>query len=469
MVLALIAILFCLTAQPAQAYLHLTFSVGSTPTPLKWDAARVRWFATDRGAPGVSASQFQTAVASAFGTWEAVPTASIAFQFAGFTAAVPFEDDGISVFGFEDEPELDRVLGATTLRGRHPDAARLSNRMSSSTPSSRGRRRRRGRQGASICSRWRCTRSDISSDSVIRRWARPRFDPKAGAACSRRAPSCSRSRSGRGVTEDRTLQPDDIAGVSDLYPDGDFRDRTGAVAGRVVRNGNGVIGAHIVAFDPKTRRARRRVLARRGRRLSDRGTLARRPRHSRGAAGRCRCRQLLFVARHRRGLPGHLSPATRRRARGRRQRTIRRRGAAQVNSSCVACRCAAGGDAGRAARAQTTEPPLRRLELAAGIGFLGGAPLGDADADLRSGTLHDPYRLFTTSSRVLGATGRGPARGLRSLAPLRIRGACAVRPSGGAHDRGERRRRRSHDRRGRAARSLSDRRRASSSGWTNSV
>jgi hypothetical protein len=57
---------------------------------------------------------------------------------------------------------------------------------------------------------------------------------------------------GRGITADRTLQPDDIAGVSDLYPDGDFDDTTGAISGRVVRNGNGVIGAHVVAFNPKT-------------------------------------------------------------------------------------------------------------------------------------------------------------------------------------------------------------------------
>ncbi len=55
-------------------------------------------------------------------------------------------------------------------------------------------------------------------------------------------------------------------------------------------------------------------------------------------------------------------------------------------------------------RAQSTEPPLRRLEFAVGIGFLGGASLGDADADLRSGTPPDPYRLFETSSRVLGTT-----------------------------------------------------------------
>src|SRR5690606_28784881 len=57
---------------------------------------------------------------------------------------------------------------------------------------------------------------------------------------------------GRGSIADRELQPDDIAGVSDLYPDGDFRADTGAVRGRVVRNGRGVQGAHIVAFNPRT-------------------------------------------------------------------------------------------------------------------------------------------------------------------------------------------------------------------------
>jgi hypothetical protein len=53
-------------------------------------------------------------------------------------------------------------------------------------------------------------------------------------------------------------------------------------------------------------------------------------------------------------------------------------------------------------QAQTTDPPLHRLELAAGIGFLGGAPLGDGDAVLRSSTSSDPYRVFETSSRLLG-------------------------------------------------------------------
>ena len=124
---------------------------------------------------------------SAFATWEAVPTASIAFQFAGFTSAVPFDDDGISVFGFDAQPDLDRVLGATTfvvdmLTGEIVESDVFFNSIFTWSTAAAGE------PAVSICSRWRCTRSDTSSGSVIRRLARPRFGPKADAACSRLAP-----------------------------------------------------------------------------------------------------------------------------------------------------------------------------------------------------------------------------------------------------------------------------------------
>ena len=57
---------------------------------------------------------------------------------------------------------------------------------------------------------------------------------------------------GRGVIADRELQPDDIAGASDLYPDGDFRDSTGIISGRVRLNNAPVKGAHVVAFNSQT-------------------------------------------------------------------------------------------------------------------------------------------------------------------------------------------------------------------------
>jgi hypothetical protein len=53
-----------------------------------------------------------------------------------------------------------------------------------------------------------------------------------------------------GSVSARTLRADDIAGISDLYPDGGLDDTTGSLSGRVTRNGVGVFGAHVVAFDP---------------------------------------------------------------------------------------------------------------------------------------------------------------------------------------------------------------------------
>ena len=58
---------------------------------------------------------------------------------------------------------------------------------------------------------------------------------------------------------------------------------------------------------------------------------------------------------------------------------------------------------GSTAGAQT-DPPLHRLQLGAGVGFFGGAALGDADANLRTATA-DPFRLFATSTEQAGTIG----------------------------------------------------------------
>lgn len=249
--LVVLAMLLCLNAQPAQAYLHLTVSVGSTPTRLKWNEARVRWFATERSVSGVSASQFQTAVASAFATWEELPTASIAFQFVGFTGAVPFEDDAISVFGFDAEPELDRVLGATsfvfdTRTGALVESDVFFNSIFLWSTSATGDPARFDLQ--SVATHEIGHFMGLGHSALGETEVRPEGGRRVFASGAVMFPVSL----GRGVTKDRTLQPDDIAGVSDLYPDGGFPDSTGAIVGRVQRNGAGITGAHIVAFDPMT-------------------------------------------------------------------------------------------------------------------------------------------------------------------------------------------------------------------------
>ena len=76
----------------------------------------------------------------------------------------------------------------------------------------------------------------------------------AGAACSPRRAVMFPLAYGAGSISTRTLRADDIAGISDLYPDGAFREDTGSISGRVTKNGQGVFGAHVVAFNPATGR-----------------------------------------------------------------------------------------------------------------------------------------------------------------------------------------------------------------------
>jgi hypothetical protein len=240
-----------IAAQPAQAYLHLTLSVGLTSRPLKWNAPRVRWFATERGTAGVTASQFQTEVAAAFSTWEAVPSASIAFQFAGFTSAAPFEDDSLSVFGFESEPDLDRVLGATSfvvdvISGDLVESDVFFNSIFTWSTAAAGEAGRFDLR--SVATHEIGHFIGLGHSALGETEVRPEGGRRVLASGAVMFPISL----GRGITADRTLQPDDIAAVSDLYPDEDFDDSTGAVRGRVLRNGTAVIGAHIVAFNLET-------------------------------------------------------------------------------------------------------------------------------------------------------------------------------------------------------------------------
>lgn len=54
----------------------------------------------------------------------------------------------------------------------------------------------------------------------------------------------------RSTTKGRPLTPDDVAGISLLYPRGDFSLVTGSISGRVTMNGNGVNLASVVAIAP---------------------------------------------------------------------------------------------------------------------------------------------------------------------------------------------------------------------------
>jgi hypothetical protein len=249
--LALLAVAALGVPCPAFAYLQLTTLRGQEVVALRWNVQRVRWFTSDRGTDGVSAAALQTAVASAFATWESVPTASIAFQFVGMTSAMPFEDDDLSVIGFMNEPDMDRVLGATSFvtdvrTGEILEADIFFNSAFPWSVSATGDPGRFDLQ--SIATHEIGHFLGLGHSALGETELGPDGGRRVLAAGSVMFPIAF----GRGSVSERVLDPDDIAGVSDLYPDGSFKASTGALRGRVRLGGRGVLGAHVAAFNLAT-------------------------------------------------------------------------------------------------------------------------------------------------------------------------------------------------------------------------
>ena len=238
------------TAQPVSAYLKFGVSVNGTVVTVKWGALPVRYFINDRGGPGVSANAFADAVGRAFGTWEAVPSAAIRYQFGGFTASMPGEDDGRTTLGFLAAPELERVLASTSLlfdegTGELLEADIFFNSAFAWSTSAAGET---GRFDVETIALHEIGHLNGLGHSAIGETEISGSGRTVLAAETAMFPLSF----GPGNVLHRTLRPDDVAGVSDLYPDGGFEDDRGSISGRVTKNGAGLFGAHIVAFNPAT-------------------------------------------------------------------------------------------------------------------------------------------------------------------------------------------------------------------------
>lgn len=237
-------------AQTASAYLKFGVSIGGRTVAVKWQQMPVQYFVTERGVSGVGPTGFADTMARAFATWEAVPTSSIRYRFAGFTSAEPGDEDGINVLGFRSAPELERVLASTSLliddfTGELVETDIFFNSAFPWSTAAAGESGKWDLESIAV--------HEIGHLSGLGHSALGETDVNANgrrviAAEAVMFPIAL----GRGDITGRTLKADDIAGVSDLYPDNNFKNDTGSISGRVTKNGAGLFGAHVVAFNPAT-------------------------------------------------------------------------------------------------------------------------------------------------------------------------------------------------------------------------
>lgn len=249
---ALLVVTALVLALPAPAFAYLKFGLrlNDAQVELRWHQMPIRYFVNEGAVPGVSGTEFRDAIGRAFATWQAAPGVDIRAEFAASTTASPGEIDGRTTLGYLDRPDLPRVLGATSFILDATSGAIIESDIFFNA-----------RFPWSTAATGETNRVDVESIAVheighllgLGHSALGETEQNAGGrrVLSTGAVMFPIAFSAGNIAA-RTLMADDIAGAVDLYATPAATAATGSLSGTITKNGAGLFGAHVVAFNPET-------------------------------------------------------------------------------------------------------------------------------------------------------------------------------------------------------------------------